>query len=103
MQNVEDSDCDNISFDSESEEILKLSNINIDKYDTMMFNPIRFQNICKDDESIEKQNIPECNYLTPEEFHQKYQQSNNDLSILNVNIRSIRKNFEKFKNIRSQI
>ena len=41
----------------------------------------------------ENQNIPECNYLTPEEFSRKYKCASSDLSILNVNIRSIKNNF----------
>ena len=42
--------------------------------------------------------IPKCNYLTPGEFSQTFSNEDNQtFSILNANIRSINKNFDKLK------
>ena len=81
------------------EENIKASDIVIEKYDNMIFNLIRFQNNRKDEELNEITNdVPKCNYLTTGEFSQTFRNKDNKtFSILNANVRSINKNFEKLK------
>ena len=51
---LEDSDDDNVDVISDPEDTIQASDIDIDKYDKIMFNPIRFQNSNKDDEFMGK-------------------------------------------------
>lgn len=90
-------DSENIDQINDPEENFNASDIIIDKYDNMMFNPIRFQNNSKEDDFIETNHVSKCNYMTPEEFGLKYNCTESNFSILNANIRSISKNFEKLK------
>ncbi len=66
----------------------------LQKYDNMIFNPLKYQ--LRDDET--ENNIPShCNYLLPSDL-KKYHSSDDDhFSLLNLNIRSLRKNFAKLQ------
>lgn len=68
------------------------------KYDKMVFNPVRYKNKAIDNEINENQQCHNCTYLTPDQFNESSQSSKeNELSIINVNIRSLNKNFDKLK------
>ena len=91
---------DNQDFnESITESQIDVSNINFDKYDNMVFNPLRFEATSKrddhDHEMYKVDKMPNSNYVTPEEFNYHQNGNSDNLSILNVNIRSINKNFEK--------
>ena len=68
---------------------------NFEKYDEMVFNPLRYQGA--DNIGDLDNNIMECNYLTPRQLKDKNLLSDEKFSILNLNIRSLRKNFDKIK------
>ena len=88
--NVKDA---NIEYPLEENDLV--SDIEIDKYDSMVFNPVRFQSTTKDEIPHEMSHIPKCNYITPVDFKIKYENNEPTFSIFNANIRSINKNFDK--------
>ena len=94
--NIQDEN-DNSTILSNRNENTTAKDIILEKYDNMIFNPIRFQSNTKDEEHIEMNHVPQCNYLTPEEFVSKYKHRDTKFSIMNANVRSINKNFEKLK------
>ena len=96
--------------DSSDDEVLDLNdsikfditNVDLQKYDNMIFNPLKF-----DCNSIDKcyndvinsnnDDIHECTYLTPDRFCSDSTASSGTFNFLNVNIRSLSKNFDKLK------
>ena len=70
-------------------------NVIMSKYDKMSFNPVRYEDTLHNiDEEIHDTNM-KCSYILPNQFTNSV--NSGDLSILNVNIRSINKNFDKLK------
>lgn len=66
------------------------------KFKNMCFNPLRYESIEKNEiENDYKCN--ECSYMTPEQFNSNTVENNSAFTCLNVNVRSISKNFEKLK------
>ncbi len=94
--NIQDENDDSTILANQNENTTA-KDIILEKYDNMIFNPIRFQSNTKDEEHIEMNHVPQCNYLTPEEFVSKYKHHDTKFSIMNANVRSINKNFEKLK------
>ena len=71
-------------------------NANFSKYDKMIFNPFEYQNdIIDNDDTIAVNS--KCMYVTPEELRANLTSESNNFSILNVNIRSLNKTFERLK------
>ena len=71
-------------------------NANFSKYDKMIFNPFKYQNDIIDNDAANAVNS-KCMYVTPEELRANLTSESNNFSILNVNIRSLNKNFERLK------
>ena len=73
--------------------------MNFDKYDKMLFNPLRFENMSKEseanDENILKSADIECTYVTSKQLSQNISNQQADLTLFNLNIRSLNKNFDK--------
>ena len=71
-------------------------NANFSKYDKMIFNPFKYQNDIIDNNATNAVNS-KCMYVTPEELRANLTSESNNFSILNVNIRSLNKYFERLK------
>ena len=71
-------------------------NANFSKYDKMIFTPFKYQNDIIDNDAANAVNS-KCMYVTPEELRANLTSESNIFSILNVNIRSLNKNFERLK------
>lgn len=68
------------------------------KYDNMVFNPFKYQNNIIDDDTYNEQYTCPCDYVTPEQLRLNNTNSNeNNFTILNINVRSLRKNFDKLR------
>ena len=80
----------------------KITDVDLQKYDEMVFNPLRFDyntekcfNEIVDDAVSD---VYKCNYITPEQFcSNSNADSYGKLSFLNVNIRSLSKNLDQLK------
>ena len=75
-----------------------ITDIDFKKYDNMIFNPLRFDsnNTEKTYNDIVNSNnggIHECSYLTPEQFCTDPNANRGNFNLLNVNTRSLAKNF----------
>ena len=72
---------------------------NFDKYDKMLFNPLRYENMSKEaesnDENISKSINIECSYVTSERLSRNISEEQADFTLFNLNIRSLNKNFDK--------
>ena len=96
---------DDTEIECESHEVISLNanvnvaDINFDKYDRMLFNPLRFENMSKEseanNENILKSADIECTYVTTEQLSQNICNQQADLTLFNLNIRSLNKNFDK--------
>ncbi len=77
---------------------VNISDVDLEeKFQNLCFNPLRYENIAKNNISEDFQ-YNECSYLTPEQFRTNISLTNtNSFSCLNLNIRSISKNFDKLK------
>ena len=65
------------------------------KYDKMCFNPLRYEDTLQNNGDDMFDTNMKCSYILPNQF--KNSVNSGGLSFLNVNIRSISKNFEKLK------
>ena len=92
--------------DSDTEDVNGLIDITFDvtdvdltKCDNMIFNPLKFDcnSIYKCYNDVHNDDIHECTYLTPEKFCSDSTASSGKLNFLNVNIRSLTKNLDNFK------
>ena len=68
----------------------------------MIFNPLRFDcnstsKVYNDITNSVNDTTHKCSYMTPELFHADPKASSGKFNLLNVNIRSLSKNFEKLK------
>ena len=77
-----------------------VTEVDLHKYDNMVFNPLRFDSkITKNGYSDVVENdidgIHECTYHTPVQFYSDIKASSGKFNFLNVNIRSLSKNFDK--------
>ena len=92
-----DDDCYDTT-DSENEfQELNISDADLEKYDKMLFNPLRFETILRNDDSYDF-HVPDCSYIIPTQFKTVLPATKNDaFTVLNVNIRSLSGNFEKLK------
>ena len=82
-------DSSNETIDSSNE---PFDNTNVTRPSNLYFNPLRLND---DQFLINKSNT--CEYYTNDEFNQASISSNNKFSILNLNIRSMSKKFNKLK------
>jgi len=74
------------------------TNVDFEKYENMLFNPIRYQNTLEkmeEDNDIIQPNLSK--YITPDQFKDEFLSTDYDFTILNENIRSLSKNFPKLK------
>ena len=71
-------------------------NANFSNYDKMTFSPFKYQNDIIDNDDTNAVNSM-CMYVTPEELRATLTSESNNFPILNVNIRSLNKNFERLK------
>ena len=73
---------------------------NFEKYDKMIFNPLRYENMSKDsdrnDDDMFKTIDIKCEYVTSEQLSQNISNEQADFTLLNLNIRSVNKNFDQF-------
>ena len=77
-------------------ENVNVSDMDFDKYDKMMFNPIRYECMSKsNDEDVLKSSHIDCTYVTTEQLCQNVSNSNSDFTLFNLNIRSLNHNFDK--------
>ena len=77
-----------------------LDDVDFTQYDNMCFNPLRFEQIARkshDDQNWSNCVISKCPYLTPNQFQTNSFAKKGTFSILNINIRSLSKNFDKLK------
>ena len=70
-------------------------NVIMSKYDKMCFNPLRYEDTLQNNGEDMFDTNMKCSYILPNQF--KNSVNSGGLSFLNVNIRSISKNFEKLK------
>ena len=94
--NSDDESSDGEDYDSKTFDI---TDVDLTKYDNMIFNPLTFDcnsiNKCYND--VDSDDIHECMYLTPEKFCSDSTTSSGKFNFLNVNIRSLTKNLDNFK------
>ena len=82
--------------------VFDVTNVDLKKYDDMIFNPLRFDHntkigkTYKDVVNNSTETAHECLYQTPEQFSLDTNVTGN-FNLLNINIRSISKNFDKLK------
>ena len=78
-----------------------LEDTNFDKYDKMLFNPLRYENMLKEAESNAENMFKsidiECSYVTSENANRNISEEQSDFTLFNLNIRSLNKNFDKLK------
>ena len=91
-----DSDIDNEVHDLNESPEFDVTKVNLQKYDDMIFNPLRFDNnsTSKVFNDISNDNIHKCYYSTPEEFRLG---TCGKMNFLNANIRSLSKNLDSLK------
>ena len=77
------------------------TDVDFQKYDDMVFNPLRFDNSTEKiyNDVTSNENIHKCSYLTNEQFRADPNASSGQNNFLNVNIRSISKNFDSLQEI----
>ena len=96
---------DDTGIECESHDVINLNanvnvaDINFDKYDRMLFNPLRFENMSKEseanNENILKSADIGCTYVTTEQLSQNICNQQANFTLFNLNIRSLNKNFDK--------
>ena len=79
-----------------------VTDINFDKYNKMVFNPLRYESISKeskvsDDNHYNNIDI-ECEYVTFDQLSQSISNEQADFTLLNLNIRSANKNLDQLRN-----
>ena len=75
---------------------VNVSDVNFEKYDKMMFNPLRYECMLKsNDENVLRSSQVECNYVTSEQLCQNISKDEGDFVLFNLNIRSLNHNFDK--------
>ena len=78
---------------------INIEDTNFDKYDKMLFNPLRYENMSKEpesnDENISKSIDIECSYVSSEKLKRNISEEQADFTLFNLNIRSLNKNFDK--------
>lgn len=84
---------------SDIDESINVREVDFEKYDNMIFNPLRYQHTSKElnDEIQDTYQSPQCSYITPDQFNTLFPSTDDNFSILNVNIRSLSKNFDKLR------
>ena len=83
-------DVNNLNESSE----FSATNVDFQKYDDMIFNPLRFDNNSMNKiytDVTRNDNIHNCSYLTPEQFRLDPNASRGKINFMNVNIRSLSK------------
>ena len=77
-----------------------VTDVDFQKYDDMIFNPLRFDNNSTHKiytDVTRNENIHNCSYLTPEQFRLDPNASRGKINFMNVNIRSLSKNLDSLK------
>ena len=96
-----DETCDPNDINNDIENLnanINLQEIDFDKYDKMLFNPLRYENMTKtNDENILKSSHIDCSYVNIDKLNANVSNSNFDFTLLNLNIRSLNKNLDKLK------
>ena len=91
---------DIVEVDIECESLINHYNVSeVDlesKFKDMCFNPSRFESIDKN-EIVNGHQYNECSYTTPDRFESTMPLENDTFTCLNVNIRSLSKNFDKLR------
>ena len=100
VQDYSNSDLENEVNNLYKSSDFNLTDVDFQKYDKMLFNPLRFDYnptsksfndvTCAD-------NIHKCSYLTPEQFREDGSENSGKNKFLNVNIRSLSKNLDSLK------
>ena len=97
--NSDDESSDGEDYDLTESNTFDMIDVDLTKYDNMIFNPLTFVcnsiNKCYND--VDNEDIHECTYLTPEKFCSDSTASSGKFNFLNVNIRSLTKNLDNFK------
>ena len=99
-QSTSNSDLENAVDELNDSPDFDLTDIEIPKYDEMIFNPLKFESNSFGKAYIDINNddaIHKCSYLTPEQFRLDNNASSGKLNLLNVNIRSLSKNIDRLK------
>jgi len=91
---------DNLNVLKESPDF-NVKNVDLKKYDEMIFNPLRFDCDTTNkgyNDVVDNEFTHKCTYLTPDQFCSVDSNApNGNLNLLNVNIRSLSKNFDSLK------
>ena len=75
---------------------LNIVDVDFSKYDNMAFNPLRYESMTKEsDLDNDNQINVECTYVTNDQLSKMLTDHGDVFSLLNVNTRSLNKNFEK--------
>ena len=102
VQVSSNSDLENEVNDLNESSEFNITDVNLTKYDNMIFNPLRFDcnstsKVYNDITNSVNDTTHKCSYMTPEQFHADPKASSGKFNLLNVNIRSLSKNFDKLK------
>jgi len=97
-QNCSDNidDLDNIDNGVNQLNTINVADIDFEKYNKMLFNPLRFENTIQN-ESIDNQRYHKCSYVTPVQFQSMESEYCDKFTILNANVRSLSKNFDRLR------
>ena len=79
--------------DSDHENDFDINEFDFEKFDQMIFNQDRFESTVKNDDDLCYYN--ECSYITSSQLNSELHGKNDIFTVLNINIRSISKNFDK--------
>ena len=101
-QTSSNSDLENAVNDLNESPQFNVTDVNLAKYDNMIFNPLRFDcnptsKAYNDITNSINETTHKCSYMTPTQFHADPKASSGKFNLLNVNIRSLSKNFDKLK------
>ena len=102
VQVSSNSDSENEVNDLNESPEFDITDVNLTKYDNMIYNPLRFDcnstsEVYNDITNSVNDTTHKCSYLTPEQFHADPKASSGKFNLLNVNIRSLSNNFDKLK------
>ena len=94
VDNSDDTEIESESHDVENLNVnVNVADINFDKYDRMLFNPLQIENMSKEseanDENVLKSADIECTYVTSKQLSQNISNQQAGLTLFNLNIRSL--------------
>ena len=93
VDNSDDTEIESESYDVENlNDNVNVTDINLDKYNRILFNPLQFENMSKESEANDENILKnECMYVTFKQLSQNISNQQADLTLFNLNIRSLNK------------